>query len=220
MSCPQRANIASLIIPLSSHCIRMWTLFIHGCQSDQSTAYSYIASNQLKKRATKCNELLDPKKCYVRWTLILDFMDGCTGLAERNHSHILQNLNVKNTMRKFVQFTFLNLLCREHKEIKLCNLFLHCLPKYNSSVLHCIEYSEKTAWVIKNTSVSHHAYIHEPWLSHNMRKSSLWTDHVDAIRQITRTIYRAIKLTACTLPLSIMLHCVSVPLSDVLPVVS
>jgi len=72
----------------------------------------------------------------------------------------------------------------------------------------------------KKPSVSHHAYIHEPRLSHNMRKSSLWTEHEDEIRQITTTICRAIKLTACTLSLSIILHWVSVPLSDVLPVVS
>jgi len=45
MSCLQRANIASLIIPFISHF--MPGLFIHGCQWDQSTAYSYITSNQL-----------------------------------------------------------------------------------------------------------------------------------------------------------------------------
>jgi len=48
-------------------------------------------------------------------------------------------------MRKYVQFTFLNLLCREHKVTKLRDLFLYWLPNYNFPVLHCIEYSDKNS---------------------------------------------------------------------------
>jgi hypothetical protein len=185
----------------------MWELFIHGCQSDQSTAYSYIASNQLKKRATKCNELFGPQK-------MLRKMD--TGLAGRTRNHIPQNIYVQNMMSKFVQFIFLNLLCREHKVIKLCDLFVYWLP--NTTPLYWI-FRKKTVWNLKD-SVSHHAYIHEPRLSRNMRKSSVWTDHEDVIRWRSITICGAKKLTACILLLYIMLHCVSVPLSDVSPVVS
>jgi hypothetical protein len=147
-------------------------------------------------------------------------MDGCTGLAGRTRNHIPQNLNVQNMMRKFVQFTFLHLLCRKHKVTKLCDLFVYWLPKYNSSVLHCIEYSAKNSLNHEKTSVSHYAYMHEPRLSHNMWKSSVWTDHEDVIRWRSITICTAIKLTASILPQSIMLHCVSVLLSDILPIVS
>jgi hypothetical protein len=74
--------------------------------------------------------------------------------------------------RKFVQFTFLHLLCRENRVTKLCDLFVYWLSKYNSSVLQCIEYSAKNKLNHKK-NLSHYAYIHETRLSHNMRKSSV-----------------------------------------------
>jgi hypothetical protein len=53
-------------------------------------------------------------------------MGGCKGPAGKiTRNHTSQNVNVRNMMRKFVQYTFLNLLCREENVTKLFDLYFH-----------------------------------------------------------------------------------------------